>query len=424
MNTPSNKFTFTTRKLDQLKTAGTYYDTHPNSKGLYLEIRTDGGRGTFKLKGRIGNKQIKVSIGRYPLMTIEQARRKALAIQNDLANGINPNIKKQSERTKHITLLEFFKTVYLPNKNLKPKTIEGYFCSMRNVLEPLAQKEIVSISYNDVLKTHQAYSTKSQNEADRAMRLLKAVINMAMDKITDLDGHPLILKNPVRELTKNKHTKRPDRKTSKLEDDQIKPFFDFMEAMTKDKRPYFQTGADLALILFFHGTRFTETASLTWTQIDLKYKRFYLSETKNSRRLWLPMTDQSERIFKRRKSLNKGGDYVFPAVTDTSKHLTDIKKPLRALLEQTSVSVTPHDLRRTFLNTGARLGFNNSILKQLANHAIGEDVTDGYIIQSVDDLREPSQRITTRYLELAGQTSTNADTQLKELLNTLAACRT
>jgi len=413
-----NKFSFTLKRLNEISKAGNYYDTHQKANGLFYEVRTDGNNGSFKVKGRINGKQVKVTLGKHPTLTIEQARRKASEVQADFTNGINPNTRKQFQRHKQATLAVFFNT-YLNAKNLKPKTISGYKISFKNVLSPLASKQITDITYDDVLKTHQEYSKRSTAEADRAMRLLRAIFYMAMDELKDLNGRPLINENPVRKLSKNKHFTKLERKTRKIEDDQIKPFLECITELSKDKRPFYQTGADLILILFFHGTRFTEMANLKWHQVDFKYKRFYLDETKNGRRLWLPMTTESEKVLKRRKRLSHGGDFVFPSATDNSKPIADVKKPLRHLNEQTGIIITPHDIRRTFLAMGARLGLSDYLLKQLANHTLGNDVTAGYVVQSADDLREPSQKITNAFLEKQGITSSDDDKALIEILNNL-----
>lgn len=411
-----NEINFTVRNIESTNEAGTYYDSSKNASGLYMRIRNTGGAKSFKTSGRVNGQLVEVTLGTFPKTTITQARDKAREAQTDFANNISPNDKKKFKRTKQATLAEYFET-YLTTRKLQPKTVSGYRTSFKNVLAPLAKKQITDITFNDVLKVHEKYAKQSTAEADRAMRLLRAIFYLAMDEIKDLEGRPLILENPVKKLGKNKHFTRLDRKTRKLEDDQIKPFIEFMEMMAGDKRPFYQTGADLALVLLYHGTRFTEMASIKWEQVDFKYKRLYLSETKNGRRLWLPMTTESEKVFKRRKRLSTGSEYLFPSATVQSKHIADIKKPLKALLEETGIEITPHDLRRTFLSMGARLGFNSYLLKQLANHSPSIDVTAGYVTQSADELREPSQKITKRFLELAGREVNDTGTKINQILD-------
>lgn len=399
---------FTKKTLDGLTKTGIYHD---ETSPLFLDISKTG-RKVFKVQKRLNRKVIKVTIGVYGEVTLTQAKNKALEAVNQIANGINPNEAKRAARTKHKTLSVIFED-YIKSKALKPSTVRGYKTSLNNVLHSLADKPITEINYAQIAKAHKEYKVRSTAEADRAMRLLKALFNFAMDEIRDANGLPVIVENPVKKLGKNKQLTTRDRKIRKLETDQVKPFIEFFEAMTTDSRPFYQVGANLVLAILYHGTRLTETASIKWEQVDFKYKRFYLTETKNGRRLWLPMTTESEKVFKRQKSLSTGSDYVFPSVT-ANKPISDVKKPFKALLEETGIEITAHDLRRTFLGTGAKLGFNDYLLKQLANHAISNDVTAGYVIQSADELREPSQKITDKYLELTGRIT--PDNQLDNLV--------
>ncbi|WP_178862078.1 tyrosine-type recombinase/integrase [Thiomicrorhabdus cannonii] len=415
-----NKFSFTIKRLDEITKKGTYYDTHRDANGLAYFLQTEGGKGSFIVRSRINNNRVNITIGKFPNVTIEQARKAARQIQTDLSNGINPNDKKRFERTKQSTLAQMYER-YLTIRKLKPTTVSGYHQSFRNVLAPLADIEMTAITYDKVLRTHQDYTKRSPAEADRAMRLLKAIFNVAMDEIRDLDGRPLILENPVKKLGKNKHFTTLERKTRKLESDQLRPFLETVEAMTKDKRRVYQTGADLLLVLLYHGTRFTETASIKWDQVEMKYKRFYLTETKNGRRLWLPMTTETEKVFKRRKALSTGSEYVFPSATDDSRRISDVKKALKYLLEETGILITPHDLRRTFNATGTGLGISPYILKQLVNHAQSKtDVTEGYNTLNADDLREHSQRITDAILQKAGRSVSNSDDALLQLIGQLS----
>jgi integrase len=74
----------------------------------------------------------------------------------------------------------------------------------------------------------------------------------------------------------------------------------------------------------------------------------------------------------------------------------------QAVLEQTGLWISPHDLRRTFASIAAEL-LPAYLLKRLTNHANGADVTLGYVIKSVSDLREPMQKVENAILSLAGQ---------------------
>ena len=99
----SNKFAFTKKRIDSLLTPEKgkriqYYDE--KTSGLIIRI-TDTGNKSFQVYKKAGTKPIRVTLGRYPEMTIEQARKQALQKLAELALGINPNQKKKAanERT-------------------------------------------------------------------------------------------------------------------------------------------------------------------------------------------------------------------------------------------------------------------------------------------------------------------------------------
>ncbi len=394
----SNTFNFTIKSITELPVLSTRYlchDTHPKSNGLKLEVMTSGKK-YFRIKQKLNGKTITLTLGEFGLMTIEEARNNAREQQSLIHQGINPNQHKKSISSLNTTLYEIFED-YLKSRKLSDVTIKGYQSSMSNVLAPLSNKKILDISYEIILSVHQDYSIRSPAEADRAMRLLRAVFNYAIEELKDSKGTALLTINPVKKLYKNRQTHKLDRKTSHLEDDQLPIFIDFIQRMAEDKNGYefYTTGADLLLTMLFHGTRFNETSNMLKIMVDLKYKRFWLTKTKNKTKLWLPMTSFTEQVFQRRMLSDNDSEYLFPAVKDHSKCISDTKKPLKSLLKETGIKISPHDLRRTFMTIGNRLNISSYTLKQLANHSRNEnDVTQGYVIQTADELRPPSQMIT------------------------------
>lgn len=411
-------FKFTSNSIKDLPTKQKRYichDTHNKSNGLKIEVMPSGKK-FFRLKLKFNAKTRSFSLGEFGLMTLEEARNKAREHQSLLHQGIDPNIEKKSRLAKQVTLKEIFDH-YLKSKSLSNATIKGYQISLKNVLNPLSKKIISEISYDMILKLHQDYSQKSKSESNRAMRLLRALFYFAMDELKDYKNQPIILENPVKKLFKNGFVKPLERKVSHLEDDQLKTFINYLLDMAKDEKeyPFYRSGSDLLLIMLFHGTRVEETRKIKKEMVDLKYKRFWLTQTKAKRKLWLPMTSFSEQIFKRRFELAGTSEYLFPSVKDPNKALSDTKKPLNSLFNETGIRITPHDLRRTFMTIGSRLNIGPYTLKQLANHSLNQnDVTAGYVIQNADELREPSETITKFLL------GKNNSSSIDVFLNTLS----
>lgn len=66
--------------------------------GLYLAVSPTGGK-TWRLKYRFGGKEQTLTIGRYPQIGLKEAREKALAAKDSLAQGIDPGQMKKALAT-------------------------------------------------------------------------------------------------------------------------------------------------------------------------------------------------------------------------------------------------------------------------------------------------------------------------------------
>ena len=95
------KFNFTKAEIDSLALPesgkrDTYQDTKVS--GLHLRVSSTGIK-TFSVFKRIkGGNPERVTLGRYPNMTIDQARRKAMEINLAISEGANPAEVKRGLR--------------------------------------------------------------------------------------------------------------------------------------------------------------------------------------------------------------------------------------------------------------------------------------------------------------------------------------
>jgi len=71
---------------------------------------------------------------------------------------------------------------------------------------------------------------------------------------------------------------------------------------------------------------------------------------------------------------------------------------IELIADASGVAFTPHDLRRTFATTCARLGTTEYLIKKLLNHVTHHDVTLGYLQAGSRDLREPMQAVTDYFV--------------------------
>ena len=149
---------------------------------------------------------------------------------------------------------------------------------------------------------------------------------------------------------------------------------------------------DFLLLLLFTGLRRSEATRLTWSRVDFRDRTLKVTDTKNHTDHVLPLTDFLYDLLAVRKSRATTA-YVF--ANELGKGgLTDPKKQIRNVVNDSGVSFSAHDLRRTFITIAESLDISVYALKRLLNHKMTNDVTAGYIITDVYRLRVPMQKIT------------------------------
>lgn len=65
------------------------YDYHPDASGLHIAISKTGKK-TFRLKARFQGKDVKLTIGTFPAISLKMAREKAIEAHFLIAQGVKP----------------------------------------------------------------------------------------------------------------------------------------------------------------------------------------------------------------------------------------------------------------------------------------------------------------------------------------------
>ena len=115
----------------------------------------------------------------------------------------------------------------------------------------------------------------------------------------------------------------------------------------------------------------------------------------------LPISDAVRDLLVARRSLGNDGQFVFGA-DSKSGHIEEPKFPLTQVAKASGVTVSAHDLRRTYVTIAESADISPLALKALVNHALGNDVTSGYVQMTTERLREPAQRVCDRLMGLCG----------------------
>ncbi len=140
---------FTVKQIDVLPLPSKgkrsiYYDG--TVKGLALRLTSTGTK-TFLTIKRVNGKKVFTTLGHYPSMTIQQARKQARTILNIISDGINPNAKTKEDQLRKITLNQVLDD-YITSRgtNLKTNTATNYLYTFNGYLKVWGNKVLLNIS--------------------------------------------------------------------------------------------------------------------------------------------------------------------------------------------------------------------------------------------------------------------------------------
>ena len=351
--------------------------------GLYLYVTAADTRTFFlykKVKGQ--SSPYRKKIGRFPEITVSQAKRKAQELKAKIALGQLEVVAPISREEPTLAELgqKFFDV-----RQLRPKTVEIY----RQGLEKLKAWEdwrIGAITKERIIGKHrQIAGTSGDSMADSTMRTLRALFEFYREQ------QDATFENPVKTLTANKlwKTGAKTRRKRHIPLRELSKWIGFFNRLEHE------TWRDYILFVLATGLRKEEVACLKWETVFLQERKFYIpgEETKNGGEFWLPLNSITEEILVRRKK-HATRKWVFPSVTDPSKSLYP-QAIWRHLNRRFKIELSTHDLRRTFSTCAESLDISKMTIKRLMNHKSGGDVTEGYIIPDVERLREASEKVST-----------------------------
>jgi integrase len=330
----------------------------------------------------------RVTVGSVSEIALDVARKRAADILDNLRRGNDPK-RKTPIGTLRQTLDQYLSA----RSSLRPATRRLYNIAVDKYLAPWADMQLADITADMVEKRFQAIPKEVERgdgrvAANVAMRVLRLLWTFAQERTPDLGD------NPVRRLRRQWNAE--PRRKGRIKPEDMPKFYAALQALPNP------ISRDLLVLIFFTGLRRTEAASLTWQDIDLPGRTIHIpgERTKSKRDFDLPMSDIVHDMLVSRRALGDA-KYVFPS-NSKAGYVADPGHPLERAAAACGLKISVHDLRRTYATAAASTpGITPAQLKNLLNHSSG-DVTEGYQVFGVNDLREPVQRIADELKTLCG----------------------
>ena len=338
--------------------------------GLSIRISKHGIK-TFAVRTRVNGRQVRISLGRYPELSLSEARTKAHQVIAEAGEGKEPSLKKP--KVSRNFLFENVVTNYLKQHCMRYMKESTYRETKRvlNVefmgkwgnqdIRLLAKPDVVEIT-NQIFNRPQRdrkkkiVSPESPSAANHSFSIIRAFFNWCV-------GQGLIDVSPCNGLRSPAPKKKRNRV---LSDNELLAVWN---ASSEIGYPY----GNIIQLLLLTVQRRSEVASLRWDMLDLKEGvwRVPASENKSGREYLVPLTDMAMGILKNVPRIDER--LMFPAQRSDGKVFADWSKSKTRIDKLSGVSGwTVHDLRRTGSTGLAKLGIAPHIKERVLNHLTGE----------------------------------------------------
>lgn len=421
----------------------------PGQRAVYFDKKTTGlqvrlsasGIKTFSLyrwvKG--ARKPERVTLGRFPDMSIEQARSKAAELNAVVAGGENPNDKTRTLRDE-ITLGALFED-FLQNRRtrrgvfLSEKTKTDYRKWFDLYVKKWDKKKPSQLADRQIADLHTKVGRVHPTTANRVLAVLQGVFSHAIARKLYKGV------NPTKGITKFPETAR-DRF---LQSDELPYFF---KALANEPN---ETVRDYFLISLLAGSRRSNALAMRWTDVNLERAEWTIGCTKNGTPYTVTLPAEAVEILRVRKpaaplefvfpgpgktghlvepkaawkrvllraevyrlmaAVSEVGNTEAPAFEGTTGLMETVQLQLEHYREQARrMGLDPsaaaiknlriHDLRRTLGSWQAKTGASLSIIGRSLNHK-STSTTAIYARLDLDPVRESVQRATSAMFAAAG----------------------
>lgn len=176
------RLNFTKAAIESLPTPvkGWTYHYDTKTRGLAIGVSHTGAR-SFLVYRKVQGKPERITLGRYPDLTIEQARGKAASINSAIAYGENPADKRRVAR-KEMTFgqlfAEYIERHAKPNKRSWERDADQY---QRYLSDHLGRKKLPTIARTDIASIHSRVGKEHGTAANRALALVSSVFGRATE---------------------------------------------------------------------------------------------------------------------------------------------------------------------------------------------------------------------------------------------------
>ncbi len=388
----------TTAKLD--KWAST---THPQrfdvrdtlGTGLFARVGTTGAI-TFRWHAfdKATKKHRNATIGRYPDLSLEQARKKLEQMRAAQRTGVLEAFTVGDKTTVRELADKFF--AHLAKRRRNPDDVRSSVRFSRSYFDRNVIPRIGNVPVN--LVSSAACREIIESIVERGTPTAAGMVHQLLGQFFRFaEGLDLIQRNPARAIDRGALGAGPGpARQRRLSPDEIGTFW---QAMESDATPGTATSRTALQLQLLTAVRQGELIKAKWTHVDLDAgtwtippanRKMKKSVEPHARDFVVPLSPLAVSLFKRLQELAPRSEWVFPSpqlggirglspvtLAETCRNLFAPRTDKPAAL--TIPAFTPHDLRRTARSCFTeKLGADHFLAERCLGHVIGGRVAQTY----------------------------------------------
>ena len=344
--------------------------------GLFLLVKPGGGK-LWQQKFRFLGKEGLLSHGKYPAVTLAQARQKREAAKELLAAGRDPSMQKKLDRiaaeTQARTTFKLIAEEHLANmedRGLAPSTLQKNIWLLMKLAEPLHKRPISEISAAEIL--HLLQQVERSGRRETAMRLRSIMSGVFRFAIVTLRAES----DPTEPL---KGALRPPKVVNRPAITDEKAFGALLRDL-EEFPGYFITVAALKFQILTM-VRPGEVRGATIHEIDREARTWTIAEERMKMRRGhvVPLSDQALKIVEEQWPEIDGVELLFPSVMSNRRQLSNntLNSALRRMGYQKE-EVTAHGFRATASTILNSRGFDPDVIEAALAHQDKNEVRRAY----------------------------------------------
>lgn len=349
----AEKVNFNKRKIESMTipegvAKKEYYDSV--QRGLILRL-SKGGSKSFYFRKTVQYKIERVFLGRFPEMTVEQARDAAAAILADVGKGISPQSDKLAS-TDEPTLGELFENYLEGHARIRCVRVADMEKDFVRYVADWRDRKWSSIKRAEVQnRVNHVRQNNGPAAANHIIILMKAMTSWNIRNGYIEGDNPWL---PIKQF-------KIQSRERFLRPNEMANFFAALKKVPDETmRDYFE-------ISLYTGARKSNVLAMRWEDVDLELAIWRIPMTKNKESHLVPLTGPAVEILRRRSESNKTG-WVFPGRMKDC-HLVEPKRVWYKLVEDAGLKdLRMHDLRRTLASYIAITNHSLPIIAKALGH--------------------------------------------------------